>query len=58
MEPRVSGSYGLGMEFALIAASLVSFLGLVVGWIVLPHSADTRAVRPAELAPQPASTAA
>ena len=48
------------MDMLLIVASLVSFLVLVVGWVVLPHSAQ---IRPAvastsEAAPQPAATAA
>jgi len=53
-------AYGLSMDMLLIVASLVSFLVLVVGWVVLPHSAQ---IRPAvastsEAAPQPAATAA
>jgi hypothetical protein len=46
------------MDFALIVASLVSFFGLVLGWVVLPHSAERRTVASTEVAPQPATTAA
>jgi hypothetical protein len=46
------------MDFALIVASLVSFLGLVLGWVVLPQSAERGAVASTEVAPQPASSAA
>ena len=46
------------MDFALIVASLVSFLVLVLGWVVLPHSAETRVVASTEVAHQPAATAA
>ena len=50
--------YCLVMDFALIVASLVSFLVLVLGWVVLPHSAETRRVTSTEVSPQPATTAA
>ena len=50
--------YRLGMDFALIIASLVSFFGLVLGWVVLPHTAETGVMAPTEIAPQPATTAA
>jgi hypothetical protein len=50
--------YVLDMDFALIVASLVSFFGLILGWVVLPHSAERGAVASTEVAPQPASTAA
>jgi hypothetical protein len=46
------------MDFALIVASLVSFLVLVLGWVVLPHSAETRTVTSTEVSPQTATTAA
>ena len=46
------------MDFALIAASLVSFFGLVLGWVVLPHSAETRTATSTEVSPQPVTTAA
>jgi hypothetical protein len=46
------------MDYALIVASLVSFFGLVLGWVVLPQSAETRAVTSTEVARQPATTAA
>ena len=46
------------MDFALIIASLVSFFGLVLGWVVLPHSGETRVVVTPEVTPQPLTTAA
>jgi hypothetical protein len=44
------------MDVALTAASLVSFLVLVLGWVILPHSAETHAST--EVSAQPATTAA
>jgi hypothetical protein len=46
------------MDFVLMVASLVSFFGLVLGWVVLPQSAERRAVASTEVARQPAATAA
>ena len=46
------------MDFALIVASLASFFVLVLGWVVLPHSAETGVAATPEVAPQPAPTAA
>lgn len=46
------------MDFALIVASLVSFLVLVVGWVVLPHRAETRTATSTDVSPQAATTAA
>jgi hypothetical protein len=46
------------MDFALIVASLVSFMVLVLGWVVLPHSAETMTATSTEVSPQAATTAA
>jgi hypothetical protein len=46
------------MDFALTVASLVSFLVLVLGWVVLPHGAETGTLTSAEVSRQPATTAA
>jgi hypothetical protein len=46
------------MDFALIVASLVSFLVLVLGWVVLPHSAETRTAISTEVSSQTVTTAA
>jgi hypothetical protein len=46
------------MDSALIVASLASFLVLVLGWVVLPHSAETRTATSTEVSPQTATTAA
>jgi hypothetical protein len=41
------------MDIVLIAASLLSFFVLVLGWVVLPHSSTVRA----EVAPAATSEA-
>ena len=47
------------METLLTALSLVSFAGLILGWVALPHSSarEVLATTP-EAAAQPAATAA
>ena len=46
------------METLLTALSLVSFAGLVLGWVALPHSSARETLVAPDAAAQPAATAA
>jgi hypothetical protein len=44
------------MEMMLTAASLVSFLALILGWIALPHSPASEKTAPAQAQPAPSQS--